>query len=262
MTGERDHGKVSFHAESGIAYLVFERPSARNAMTWEMYEQLSECLLRIQEDRTLRLAVLRGAGGSAFIAGTDIAQFTEFTSGADGVAYETRIDSYIAALEAVRVPTIAVVEGMAVGGGLAIANACDLRIATNGAHFGVPIARTLGNCLSIANIRRLIGTLGPSIVRRMLLSAELFRAEDLGPLGYLAAVVTPEELERTVQDICSGLLGHAPITISVTREMIRRLSQDPHAVADDLIRQCYGSEDFQSGVSAFLTKSKPQWRGC
>lgn len=260
MSGTEREGAVRYRAEGGVAHLTFDRPAARNAMTWRMYEELAEGLARIEADPAIRVAVLRGAGGKAFVAGTDIEQFVGFT-GADGVAYETRIDAYVEALERVRVPTLAVVEGLAVGGGLAIANACDLRVATPGARFGVPIARTLGNCLSPANLRRLTATLGLPVVKRMLLLAEMPEAETLAPLGYLAGIAPAEALDATVAQICDRLLGHAPVTMRVTREMLNALALDPEADGSAGIRACYGSRDFQEGVAAFLGKRPAAWSG-
>jgi enoyl-CoA hydratase/carnithine racemase len=260
VSASEQEGAVRYRAEGGIAHLTFDRPAARNAMTWRMYEELSDGLARIEADPAIRVAVLRGAGGKAFVAGTDIEQFVGF-SGEDGVAYEARIDAYIAALERVRVPTIAVVEGLAVGGGLAIANACDLRVAIPGARFGVPIARTLGNCLSPANLRRLTSTLGLSTVKRMLLLADMPTAETLEPLGYLAAIAPPETLETTVAQLCSRLLGHAPVTMRITREMLAALAEDPNAIGDAGIRACYGSQDFAEGVRAFIGKRPAMWSG-
>jgi enoyl-CoA hydratase len=256
----QDDGAVRYRVEGGVAHLTFDRPAARNAMTFAMYDALAEGLGRIEADASVRVAVLRGAGGKAFVAGTDIEQFSGFT-GADGVAYETRIDGYIDGLERCRVPTVAVIEGFAVGGGLAIANACDIRIAQAGARFGVPIARTLGNCLSPANLRRLTASLGPSLVTRMLLLAEMPAAETLAPLGYLAAVAEPGALDAEVAATCERLLGHAPVTMRVTRAMLRRLAQDAHAEATDLIAECYGSRDFAAGVEAFLAKRPAVWTG-
>ena len=254
-------GRVQLSVEGAIARLTFDRPQARNAMTWRMYDDLAEGCRMIDGNPAIRIAVLRGAGGKSFVAGTDIEQFRRFTAGRDGVAYEEKIDGYIAALEALRVPTVAVVEGWAVGGGLAIANACDVRIAAAGARFGVPIARTLGNCLSPSNLRRLCDTLGVSWVKRMVLMAEMPTAEELLPLGYLSAVVPAAELDARLEDICQRLQAHAPVTMRVTREMLRRLATNPHADANDLIESCYGSEDFREGVEAFFTKNPPQWQG-
>ena len=260
MSAPAEDGAVHTRVAGGIAHITFDRPQARNAMTFAMYEALAAGLARIEADPSVRVAVLRGAGGQAFVAGTDIEQFVGFT-GADGVAYEARIDAYVAALEGCRVPTVAVVEGFAVGGGLAIANACDIRIARAGARFGVPIARTLGNCLSPANLRRLSATPGPSVAARMLLLAEMPTAETLAPLGYLAAIAEPEALEAEVERTCARLLGHAPVTMRVTRAMLRRLALDPGAEAPDLIAECYGSRDFAAGVEAFLAKRPAAWTG-
>lgn len=256
-----DEGSVQYRAENGVAVLTFDRPAARNAMTWRMYDQLAEGLGRVDADPAVRVAVLRGAGGKAFIAGTDIEQFATFGSGEDGVVYEAKIDAYVDALERVRVPTVAVIEGLAVGGGLAIANACDLRIAVAGSRFGVPIARTLGNTLSATNLRRLTATLGVSVVKRMLLLAEMPTAEALQPLGYFAELVPAESLDAAVASVCERLLGHAPITMRASRELLRRLAADPAADDTDLIRQCYGSEDFHAGVRAFKAKAKVAWAG-
>ena len=170
-------GQVTLRIADAIAHILFDRPWARNAMTWAMYDGLAAACVAINENSFVRVAVLRGAGGNAFVAGTDIAQFRQFANGDDGVAYEARLDGFVDTLERLRVPSIAVVEGFAVDAGLAIANACDIRIVASGARFGVPIARTLGNCLSAANLRRLCVTLGVSWVKRMLLLAEMPSAE-------------------------------------------------------------------------------------
>ncbi len=139
-------GEVRYARDGEVAIVIFDRPAARNAMTWRMYEQLGEACAQILREDGLRAAVFRGAGGKAFIAGTDIAQFQAFRGGDDGIAYEEKMEGILAGVEALPVPTLAVIEGFAIGGGLAIAAACDLRIATPGSRLGVPIARTLGNC--------------------------------------------------------------------------------------------------------------------
>lgn len=258
-TSEPAAGTVRLAIDGAIARITFDRPHARNAMTFPMYEQLAEACARIGADPAIRLAVLRGAGGKAFVAGTDIEQFRAFRSGDDAVAYERKIESYIGGLEALPIPTLAVIEGWAVGGGMAIANACDLRIAAVGARFGVPIARTLGNALSAANLRRLSATLGPAMVKRMLMLAEMPAAEEMPP-GY-AEVVAPEELDAKVEATCRRLLEHAPITLRATKEALRRVALDPRAEGSDLIRAAYGSADFREGIEAFLGHRPPRWRG-
>ncbi|GLK72628.1 enoyl-CoA hydratase/isomerase family protein [Ancylobacter dichloromethanicus] len=254
-----DQGRVHFSRDGAVARLVFDRPSARNAMTWAMYEQLAQACAAIAADPAIRVAVLRGAGGRAFIAGTDIEQFRAFTSGQDGIAYEEKVDHYVSLLEQVPVPTVAVVEGWAAGGGMALANACDFRLATPGARFGVPIARTLGNCLSASNLQRLVATLGVGMVRRMLLAAEMPTAEEM-PAGYVA-IHAPEAIDTALDELCGRLAGNAPLTLRVTKQMLARLAHDPHAPDADLVRAIYGSADFHEGVESFLAKRPAQWRG-
>jgi enoyl-CoA hydratase len=254
-------GEVHLARDGAIARITFDRPAARNAMTWHMYERLAEICQQLATERDIRVAVFRGAGGKAFIAGTDIAQFLEFKSGEDGIAYEAKMERYLSLLEALPMPTLAVVEGWAIGGGLAIAAACDLRIATPDARFGVPIARTLGNCLSVTNYARLVAALGASRAKRVLLLAENLTAEEALAGGFLSAIVEPNALDQRIAELCERLQGHAPVTMRVTKEAIRRLLHAGLPDGDDLVRDCYGSEDFRAGVRAFVEKKTPAWTG-
>lgn len=254
-------GEVRYSRDGEVATVIFDRPAARNAMTWQMYEQLGEACARIRSEDGLRLAVFRGAGGKAFVAGTDIAQFRAFRSADDGIAYEAKMEGYIGGLESLPVPTLAVIEGFAIGGGLAIAAACDLRIATPGARFGVPIARTLGNCLSIANYARLVAALGAPRAKRMLLLAENLSAEEALACGFLSEIVEPSDLDRRVAELSQRLTRHAPVTMRVSKEAIRRILHAGLPDGDDLVRACYGSDDFRIGVAAFVEKREPQWTG-
>jgi enoyl-CoA hydratase/carnithine racemase len=226
-----------------------------------MYEQLHEICKRLQSAADVRVVVFRGAGGKSFIAGTDIAQFKTFTSGEDGIAYEEKMECYLSALEALPMPTLAVIEGFAVGGGLAIAACCDLRIATPGSRFGIPVARTLGNCLSVANYARLIASVGVARTKKMLLLAENISAEEALAGGFLVEIVQPADVDRRVAELTERLVHHAPITMRVTKEAMRRLLHAGFLNGDDLVRQAFGSEDFREGVAAFVAKREPQWRG-
>lgn len=254
-------GAVRYERHGNIARITFDRPEARNAMTWRMYDELREACERVMAEHDLRAVVFRGAGGKAFVAGTDIGQFREFKSPEDGVAYERRIEPCFAQIEALPMPTLAVIEGWAVGGGLAIAAACDLRIATPSSRFGVPIARTIGNCLSMENHARLVAGFGVARTNRMLMLAELLSAEEALAAGFLAAVVPPSELEDKVSEFCKRLSGNAPVTLRVTKEALRRLRASGLPGDEDLIRQCYGSQDFRIGVEAFVRKQEPGWTG-
>jgi enoyl-CoA hydratase len=254
-------GDVRLVREAAVATILFDRPQTRNAMTWRMYEGLAAACAQLGNDPSVRVTVLRGVGGKAFVAGTDIAQFQDFKTGEEGVAYEAKMEGYLAALEGLPMPTLAVVEGWAIGGGLAISACCDLCIATPGTMFGVPIARTLGNCLSITNYARLIAALGQARAKRMLLMAENLSAEDALAAGFVTSVVEPAALDESIAAICKRLQGNAPVTMRVTKEAIRRLQHAGIPDDDDLVRACYGSEDFRAGVKAFVEKRAAQWTG-
>jgi enoyl-CoA hydratase/carnithine racemase len=247
-------GEVRLSVEAGIARVVFDRPQARNAMTWAMYEALVDVCDRLRADASVRVATFRGAGGQAFVAGTDITQFTSFASGDDGVAYERRIDACIQAVATLPMPTVAVVEGYAVGGGLALATACDFRVATPSARFGVPIARTVGNCLSMANIAALVAAFGTQRARRMLLLAEIVDADEALACGFLHAIHAPDTIEGAASGLCDALAQLAPTTQRVSKEALRRLTLAGLPDADDLIREAYGSEGFRQKVAAFIAK--------
>jgi enoyl-CoA hydratase/carnithine racemase len=206
--------------------------------------------------------ILRGAGGQAFVAGTDIGQFRGFRSPEDALDYERRLDGVMDRLEAVTRPTIAAVEGYAVGGGAAIAAACDLRYATPEGRFGVPIARTLGNCLSLANCARLLDLVGPARTKEVLLRAGLVEAEEARRIGLVNDVLPKEGFHDRVREIALEIAGNAPITLRVTKEALRRLQAHRRGGnGDDLVVQAYMSEDFREGVAAFLAKRKPVFRG-
>jgi enoyl-CoA hydratase/carnithine racemase len=254
-------GTVHLSIQGGVASVTFDRPQARNAMTWAMYEQLGNVCEQLQADAAVRVVTFRGAGGEAFVAGTDIEQFTSFRSGEDGVAYEQQIDQCIQRLEGLRMPTVAVIEGWAIGGGLAIATACDFRMATPASRFGVPIARTLGNCLSVANLARLSAVFGMPRVKRMLMLAETLAAGEALDCGFLLQISEAGEMDAALADLCERLGALAPVTQSVSKEGLRRLVSQNLPVDEDLIRRCYGSDDFREGVQAFVGKRRPVWKG-
>lgn len=253
--------QVHFELREGIALITFDHVAARNAMTVEMYQSLRKICEDLAKNPAARVAVLRGAGGKSFVSGSDIAQFAKFESGEDGIRYEAGIDAYLAPLANLPIPSIAIIDGMAVGGGLAIATCCDFRISTPDACFGVPIAKTLGNCLSASNIALLVAHLGIHIVKRMLLLAELVPAKELLDQGYLLATYPAQELESEALALAKRLGQLAPITQKVSKLTLARLMINHLPDCSDLIRECYGSEDFKNGVAAFLAGKPPTWTG-
>ena len=229
-------------------------------MTWAMYGQLGVFCDQLRQDTSVRAVMFRGAGGKAFVAGTDIAQFAGFDGDA-GVAYEKRIDACIGMLEALPMPTIALLEGWAVGGGLAIATTCDFRLATPDAKLGLPIAKTLGNCLSMANMARLTAAFGTQRLKRMLLLAEMLGADEALACGFLHGIAAPDELQGQGVALAQRLAALAPVTQSVVKEGLRRLQLHHLPDGEDLIRRAYGSQDFREGVQSFTAKRPPVWRG-
>jgi enoyl-CoA hydratase/carnithine racemase len=255
---------IIFETDGPIAFLTFNRPEARNAMTWEMYDGLVEACDRVDGGDGVRVFVLKGAGGKAFASGTDIAQFTTFRSRDDAIAYERRLDAAIDRLERVRAATIAQVEGVATGGGCAIALACDLRVCTRDARLGVPIARTLGNCLSAANCARLIDLIGPARTKELLMSGRLVDAAEAATLGLVSRIVAADSIDGAVRELATTIAANAPLTVRATKETVRRIQAArrlPPDAIDDLIAACYTSDDFKEGVAAFLAKRPPQFRG-
>jgi enoyl-CoA hydratase len=261
LKNQANSGAVHLSIANGVASIIFDRPQARNAMTWVMYEQLGSICRRLKTDGTVRVATFRGAGGEAFVAGTDIEQFKAFHSGDDGVAYERTIDKSIGLIEALPMPTVAVISGWTIGGGLAIATACDFRIATPASRFGVPIARTLGNCLSMSNLARLSAAFGAQRVKRMLMLAEVLGADEALACGFLQQLCEPSELDAAAAALCERLASLAPVTQHVTKESLQRLLLCNLPDGEDLISQCYGSSDFHEGVDAFVAKRSPVWTG-
>ncbi|MEI6044590.1 MAG: enoyl-CoA hydratase/isomerase family protein [Chloroflexota bacterium] len=254
--------EVVYEEEGQVAILTFNRPRVLNAMTFGMYEALYEVCERVDSDESIRVLVLKGAGEAAFVTGTDISLFQTFSGPEDVLAYEERIERVVARLEEVKKPVIAALNGFTVAGGAIIAAVADLRIATPSLQFGIPIAHTLGNCLSIRNYARLIDLLGPARTKELLFTAHLIEADEALASGLVNEIVEEEELEERVKQVAEIVASNAPLTLQVTKEAISRiLAHHRSEVNDDLILKCYMSKDFKEGVDAFLNKRRPHWQG-
>lgn len=248
----------------GIATATLNRPAARNALTLAMYDRLAEISGGIQPGGPVKALIITGAGDKAFGAGTDIAAFRHVKTRDEALAYEAKMDGVLSQIEQTKVPTIAAIAGACTGGGAAIAAVCDLRIATADMRFGFPIARTLGNCLSMNNLGRLAALIGAARTKEILFTARLIEAAEAQSIGLVSEVVPDHAtLMERAGSLARLVAGHAPLTLRATKEALRRLG-DPqaHGTTDhDLIALCYTSQDFREGMEAFLGKRKPEWRG-
>ena len=247
----------------GVGRITFNRPQARNALTFLMYERLAEILQQAAKDSSVKALILTGAGEEAFAAGTDISEFRAFSSPEDALNYEARMERILDALERSPVPTIAAIAGACTGGGAAIATCCDLRIGARSARFGVPIARTLGNCLSMANYVRLASLVGPARVKEVIFTARLIAADEAHAIGLLNEVLPDHAaLQSRAGELARTVASQAPLTLRATKEALRRIKERMSAAEDrDLILMCYMSRDFREGMDAFLNKRGPKWTG-
>jgi len=256
--------QILFEKAAPLAFITFNRPEARNAMSWDMYDGLIRYGKEAETDTDIRVLVLRSSTPDAFVSGTDIAHFKQFSSPEAGIEYEQKLDNIIDNLEALNIPTIAQIEGVAAGGGCAIAAACDLRICTTKARLGVPIARTLGNCLSVANYSRFLDLIGPTRLKELMFTGRLLSADEALSAGLINRIVEPDVINEVVHSTATTISQNAPLTIQATKTMLRRIQSNRRLQPNqghDLVTACYTSHDFRDAVRAFFKKEKPQWKG-
>ena len=249
---------INLELDGSIARITFNNPTARNALTWPMYEELKSICDDLANNAAIRVAIFRGAGDKAFVSGSDIQQFVDLK---ENEAYEVAVDAIFHSLQHLPIPTIALIEGLAVGSGLLIATACDFRISTPDARFGIPVAKTLGNCLSPNNLSWIANHLGVPMVKRMLITAELIRAPELLNAGYLYQTTAPTEIVAATEALAMKLAVLAPITQKASKVTLARLMESNLPDCTELMRETYNSIDFKEGVNAFLEGRPPKWLG-
>jgi len=245
-----------------VAVITVNRPEARNAMTFAMYEGLHDLCERLDADASVRAIILRGSGDKAFVSGTDIRQFQAFKTKEDALGYEARITRVLSRIHAMTKPTIAMIQGDAVGGGMFMSLACDLRLTAEHARFGAPVARTLGNFAAPFSLGLLAATVGPIRAREIVLTARLVDAVEAKAIGLVDQVHPAAELPARVKELAGRIAELAPLTLAATKEAVRRmLAANSPGSLEDLLLSCYLSDDFHEGARAFLEKRKANWQG-
>lgn len=258
-----DNGSVKQKRINSIVELTLSRPKFHNSLTMKMYEQLESLLNKLVDDDSIKVLMIRGAGEKAFAAGTDINHFKGFT-GNDGIEYERTVDRVVKKLEEFPKPTIAAINGYAIGGGLVIVTACDLRYATRKSEFGIPIAKTLGNCLSLDNYLRVSKEFGVMTTKEMLYTGRLISAEEARSRGVITEIFEEENVFEKTLEIAKKIESNATSTIEATKIAFNTINKKEERKSsnefEDVIYNVYASEDFHEGVSAYIEKRKPKWK--
>ncbi len=251
--------KMLARIEGPIGWMTFNNPARRNAVSLEMWEAIPTILDRFENDPAVRVVVLHGAGEAAFVAGADISQFKKTRSSPESnVQYEHALENASRRLYECLKPTIAMIHGYCIGGGVAIAVCCDLRIAADSAKFGIPAVR-LGLGYGHKGVRKLMDLVGPAYTKEI-----FFTAAEAQVMGLVNRVLPVAELEPYVRGYCATIADNAPMTINALKRTVGELVKGADGdlgLSDQLVKACFESQDFIEGRRAFMEKRRPIFRG-
>jgi enoyl-CoA hydratase len=257
--------KMLSRKEGGVGIVTFNNPERHNAVSLEMWEATTSMLNGFAADPDIRVVVLTGAGGKAFVSGADISKFGSERSTIEAVrAYNTKTDATYASIAEFPKPTIAMIQGYCIGGGLGLATCCDLRIASDNSRFAVPAAK-LGLGYGYTGLKRLVDIVGPSFAKEIFYTARQFDAEDARVMGLVNRVVPAAELETYVKSITDMISANAPLTIKAVKFTVGEIMKDESkkniARSAEMVEQCFASRDYTEGRTAFMEKRKPVFTG-
>ena len=257
--------KMLSRKEGGVGYLTFNNPERHNAVSLEMWEAAAGFLEDFKNDRSIRVVVLTGAGGKAFVSGADISKFESERSSKEAVdRYNIAVDRANTAVYEFPKPTIAMIRGYCIGGGVGLALCCDMRICSDNSKFGVPAAK-LGLGYGFAGIKKLVDVVGPSFAKEIFYTARQFTAAEALQMGLVNRVLPGEELEKFVKDYADTISGNAPLTVDAVKYIVGQVVT-PESKRDlekcaELVANCFASDDYKEGRQAFMEKRKPQFKG-
>ncbi len=257
--------KMLARKEGRVGYMIFNNPERHNAVSYEMWEAAEGILADFAADDGVRVVVLTGAGGKAFVSGADISKFEDERATKEAVArYNAMTDKIYAGVHQFPKPTIAMIRGYCVGGGLGLAVACDIRICTEDSRFALPAAK-LGLGYGFAGLKRFVDAIGPAFTKEIFFTARQFSAAEALQMDLVNRVLRDDELESYVRDYADTIAGNAPLTINAIKYIVGEVLKD-ESVRDtercvELVKQCFASNDYVEGRRAFMEKRKPAFTG-
>jgi len=257
--------KMLSRKEGKVGYLTFNNPERHNAVSLEMWEAASGFLEDFKKDNNIRVVVVTGAGGKAFISGADISKFEKERSTQEGVdRYNAAVDHANNAFYTFPKPTIAMIRGYCIGGGVGLALCCDMRICTDGSKFAVPAAK-LGLGYRYDGLKKLVDLVGPSFAKEIFYTARQFTAAEAQVMGLVNRVVPDAELEGYVKDYAETIAANAPLTVDSVKYIVGQAVADESKrnlkKCDELVQACFASNDYKEGRKAFMEKRKPAFTG-
>ncbi|MGQ0675937.1 MAG: enoyl-CoA hydratase [Rhodospirillales bacterium] len=257
--------KMLAKTDGDVGYMIFNNPERHNAVSLEMWQAAERILDRFKNDPRIRVVVLAGAGGKAFVSGADISKFESERATQEAVAaYNQAVQRIYGGIHEFPKPTIAMIRGYCIGGGLGLAVSCDMRICSDDSRFALPAAK-LGLGYEFGGVKRFVDIVGPSFTKEIFMSARQYGAAEALPMGLVNRVLPEAELEAHVKDFAAAIAANAPLTVASIKFIVGEAQKDPDQRdlkrCDEMVKRCFASNDYIEGRRAFMEKRKPAFTG-